>query len=152
MSWNPNETPFPKFLSIVVIVFACVGAPFWFLYQFHPQIFMKHELLILLSLSLCIGFPLFCINGYLGVGFMDLDMPAVDKSIVFMGGLALGGFLTIFVFYLPLILTYFRPVSSRTSITFVTVTETILIICCITILTIDSIRDEKKKLGSKRSQ
>jgi len=56
------KMPDKKLVAVIAIIFSAIGAPFWYLNQWHHELFSELDLIKLLIFCLVIGFPVFLVN------------------------------------------------------------------------------------------
>lgn len=111
MNWNPNETSPGKYFIVALVVCATIASPFWFLFQFHLNIFDKYDLSTLIFLSFCIGFPIWALHAYNLISMADMPQTrnkeriSIELRLQFFNS----SVYTIFLWYCPLAATFFRP-------------------------------------------
>ena len=108
-----------KSLNIILILFGCLIAPFWFIYQFYPSIYQSNELSKVLVLGLSIGVPI-CLCMTIINNFIIKPEKSKDEKLNVELRLLLMGISSGycgFAFYVPCIQKYlFENVSAREAI------------------------------------
>lgn len=94
-----KEIPQTQRVASVCFIFACVFAPFMFLYQFNRPVFAKNNLFTLFSLSFGMGFPLAAWNTFM---FGAILSKLKWKDYWFTAAI-FGATTVAFLFYTPMI-------------------------------------------------
>jgi hypothetical protein len=103
-----NRIPNIKLITVILLIFSSILAPFWFLFQFNKPLFYKIDLVHLILISACIGFPLTIINITLALVFSKFDPDSNDYNYQII---IYGSFITICVLYTPCIHTLNEKIS-----------------------------------------
>jgi hypothetical protein len=131
-----NKIPNPRVVTVFILSFTILIAPFWFIYQFAPIIYKNNSLIQLLLLSISIGFPLLLLNflaitlniRYLKKGnliYYGIKIKNENKILVNANQAAL---VTIFHLYFPLILTFRWHVTMEFAVNSVAIIEVAFLI------------------------
>lgn len=106
-SFDLNKLPLGKGVSYFLISFFSILGPFWYIFQYHRDLFDKFDIFKLLLLSACIGFPLVLLNAFFLVSMLRLISPRFEEDMYDPDAMrqhaAVASILTSLVFYLPLL-------------------------------------------------
>lgn len=99
-----GKVPNIRLVAFIIAVFSCLLSPYWFLFQFNKHLFQHTDIINLLLLSLCIGFPLTLFN-VLQCYLLHFSGSLSEQKDYGYFIVSLGAGVTIGVFYLPLVWT-----------------------------------------------
>jgi hypothetical protein len=109
-----HKVPNKRIVALIILTFAIVLAPYWFLFQYNKSLFFKTDLIPLLLICISIGLPVALFN-LLMLTVIILEKEGPENESVWFNRLIITAVCTIFIFYAPSVILYLQAVNKTGS-------------------------------------
>lgn len=151
MTYDLKNISLPKALFLIIIIFSCLIAPVWYIFQFQPLLFKNTDLVKLLLLSTSIGVPLIVLNAFIELYFNDFSKVPPERGLDRVYELiSYGGVDCVLILYIPSMATFFFHFTLTGAIYFSLIIQ--LIILGFAVWDMFEINKDRSKSGPKPVQ